>query len=98
MAAETFRIEIPIHVEDKTDPGVSQATRKINGFDKANQKTQERLNQMNRTKYQVVLDAMDRASGIIGKVSSKARGIAGKTFSFTMKVLDRATEIGRAHV
>ena len=91
MAAETFRIEIPIHVEDKTDPGVSQATRKINGFDKANQKTQERLNQMNRTKYQVVLDALDKASSIVGKVSSKARSIAGKTFSFTMKVIDMAT-------
>ena len=91
MAAETFRIEIPIHVEDKTDPGVSQATRKINGFDKANQKTQERLNQMNKTKYQVVLDALDRASSVVGKVSSKARSIAGKTFSFTMKVIDLAT-------
>ena len=91
MAAETFRIEIPIHVEDKTDPGVSQATRKINGFDKANQKTQERLNQMNKTKYQVVLDALDRASSVVGKVSSKARSIAGKTFSFTMKVIDMAT-------
>ena len=91
MAAETFRIEIPIHVEDNTDPGVSQATRKMNGFDKANQRTQDRLNQMNRTKYQVVLDALDRASGVIGKVSSGARSIAGKTFSFTMKVLDLAT-------
>jgi tape measure domain-containing protein len=91
MAAEVFRIEIPIHVEDKTDPGVSQATRKINGFDKANQKTQERLNQMNRTKYQVVLDALDRASSVVGKVTSKARSIAGKTFSFTMKVIDMAT-------
>lgn len=91
MAAEVFRIEIPISVEDKTDPGVSQATRKINGFDKANQKTQERLNQMNRTKYQVVLDALDRASSVVGKVTSKARSIAGKTFSFTMKVIDMAT-------
>jgi len=91
MAAETFRIEIPIHVEDNTDPGVSQATRKINGFDKANQKTQERLNQMNRTKYQVILDALDRASSVVGKVSSKARSIAGKTFSFSMKVIDLAT-------
>ncbi len=96
MAAETFRIEIPIHVEDKTDPGVSQATRKINGFDKANQKTQERLNQMNRTKYQVVLDALDRASSVVGKVTSKARSIAGKTFSFTMKVIDLATAPLRA--
>lgn len=91
MAAETFRIEIPIHVEDNTDPGVSQATRKMNGFDKSNQRTQDRLNQMNRTKYQVVLDALDRASGVIGKVSSGARSIAGKTYSFTMKVLDLAT-------
>ncbi len=90
MAAETFRIEIPIHVEDNTDPGVSQATRKMNGFDKANQKTQERLNQMNRTKYQVVLDAMDKASSVIGKVSSKTRSIAGKTVSFTVKVIDKA--------
>jgi tape measure domain-containing protein len=89
--AEVFRIEIPISVEDNTDPGVSQATRKINGFDKANQKTQERLNQMNRTKYQVVLDALDRASSVVGKVTSKARSIAGKTFSFTMKVIDMAT-------
>ena len=91
MAAEVFRIEIPISVEDKTDPGVSQATRKINKFDEANQRTQERLNQMNKTKYQVVLDALDRASSIVGKVSSKARSIAGKTFSFTMKVIDLAT-------
>ncbi|MDD3229177.1 MAG: tape measure protein [Oscillospiraceae bacterium] len=88
---ETFRIEIPIDVKDNTDPGVSQATRKVNGFDKSNQKTQERLNQMNRTKYQVVLDALDRASSVVGKVSSKARSIAGKTFSFTMKVVDMAT-------
>ena len=27
----------------------------------------------------------------MGKVSSKARSIAGKTFSFTMKVVDMAT-------
>jgi len=88
---ETFRIEIPISIKDNTDPGVSQAKSKLNAFDRANQKTQDRLNQMNRTKYQIVLDALDRASGIIGKVSSKARSIAGKTFSFTMKVIDMAT-------
>lgn len=96
MAAETFRIEIPIRVDDQTDPGVSQATRKVNGFDKANQKTQERLNQMNRTRYQVVLNALDKASSIIGSVSTRARSIAGKTFSFTMKVVDMATAPLRA--
>lgn len=45
---------------------------------------------MNRTKYQVVLDALDKASGVIGKASSKARSIAGRTFSFTVKVIDKA--------
>lgn len=89
--AETFRIEIPVQVQDKTDPGVSRATAKMNGFDKANQKTQERLEKMNRTRFQIVLDALDRASGIVGKVSTSVRSFAGKTFSFTMKVLDVAT-------
>ena len=89
--AETYRIEIPINIKDNTDPGVSQAKNKLNAFDKASQRTQERLEQMNKTKYQIVLDALDRASSIVGKVSSKARSIAGKTFSFTMKVIDLAT-------
>jgi tape measure domain-containing protein len=91
MGEETFRIEIPINVEDKTNPGVSSATQKVNAFDKANQKMQDRLNQINRSKYQVILSAMDKASGIIGTVSSKARSLAGKTFKFTMKVFDVAT-------
>ena len=60
MAAETFRIEIPIDVEDNTDPGVSSAKRKVKSFDDVNRQTQERLDKMNRTKYRVVLDALDR--------------------------------------
>lgn len=88
---ETFRISIPITVEDKTDPGVSQATRKINGFDKANQKTQERLNQMNRTKYQVVVDALDKASGVLNRIGTTVKGIAGKAWKVTLKAVDFAT-------
>lgn len=91
MAAETFRIEIPIDVEDNTEPGVSSAKRKVKSFDDVNRKTQERLDKMNRTKYRVVLDALDRASSVIGAVRSKVGGFAGRTFSFTLKVLDIAT-------
>jgi len=94
--AEVYRIEIPISIKDNTEPGVSQAKNKLNAFDKASQRTQERLEQMNKTKYQIVLDALDRASSIVGKVSSKARSIAGKTFSFTMKAIDLATAPLRA--
>lgn len=88
---EVFRVEIPINVRDNTDPGISQATRKVSAFDRANQKTQERLEKMNRSRYQVILEALDRASSIIGYVSTKARSIAGRTYSFTMKVVDMAT-------
>lgn len=55
--AEVYRIEIPISIKDNTEPGVSQAKNKLNAFDKASQRTQERLEQMNKTKYQIVLDA-----------------------------------------
>lgn len=91
MAAETFRIEIPITVKDNTDPGVSSATRKMNGFDKQNEKTQKRLNEMNRTRYQVALEALDKASSVINKVGTTVKGIAGKAWKITMSVIDKAT-------
>ena len=43
MAAETFRIEIPITVKDNTDPGVSSAKAKMTAFDKQNEKTKNAL-------------------------------------------------------
>ena len=91
MAAETFRIEIPINVQDNTEPGVGNATRKMNGFDKANQKTQERLDQMNRTKYQVVIDALDKAGSVIDRVWSGAKKLGGKVFTVTFKAIDMVT-------
>jgi hypothetical protein len=42
MSRETFRIEIPIEVQDKTDPGVSSATKKVSQFDKTIEKTKSR--------------------------------------------------------
>lgn len=91
MAAETFRIEIPIEVEDKTEPGVSQAQKKLSAFDKANQKTQERLEKMNKTKFQMVISAMDKASGIIGAVGSKVKSLTGRAWSVAVKAVDMAT-------
>lgn len=89
--AETFRIEIPIDVKDNTEPGVGSATRKMNAFDKTNQKTQERLDKMNRTKYQVIVDALDKASGPLGKIGSAVKGITSKAWTVTLKAFDLAT-------
>ncbi|MBQ4591028.1 MAG: hypothetical protein IJB20_03255, partial [Clostridia bacterium] len=77
MAAEAFRIEIPIHVEDKTDPGVSKATEKMNKFDKQNEKTKKRLDQMNKTKWQVAIEAVDKVTSVVSKIGTTVRGVAG---------------------
>ena len=47
MARETFRIEIPIEVQDKTDPGITNAERKVSQFDKSIEKTKRSLDEFN---------------------------------------------------
>lgn len=91
MAAEVFRIEIPIQVEDKTDPGVSNAKKNISAFDKSAQKTQERLDKMNRTKYQVALEALDKASSVVTRLGTSLKNVAGKAWRITTSVVDKAT-------
>lgn len=91
MAAETYRIEIPVVVEDQTDPGASNATKKINAFDKVIQQTKDRLDKMNRTKFQVALEAIDKVSAVVGTITGAVRGLAGKAWQVTMSVVDKAT-------
>lgn len=91
MAAETFRIEIPIEVQDKTDPGVSSATKKVSQFDKTIEKTKARMDEFNKTKFSAVIDAVDKASAVAGRIGTTLKGITGKIWSITMSVLDKAT-------
>ena len=91
MAAETYRIEIPVVVEDQTDPGASNATKKINAFDRVIQRAKDRLEKMNRTKFQVALEAIDKVSAVVGTITGAVRGLAGKAWRVTMSVVDKAT-------
>lgn len=91
MAAETYRIEIPVVVEDQTDPGASNATKKLNAFDKAVQQAKDRLDKMNRTKFQVALEAIDKVSSVVGTITGAVKGLAGKAWRVTMSVVDKAT-------
>jgi TP901 family phage tail tape measure protein len=88
---ETFRIEIPIEVQDKTDPGVSQATKKISQFDKTIEKTKSKMDEFNKTKFSAVIEAVDKASAVAGRIGTSLKGITGKVWSVTMTVLDKAT-------
>ena len=91
MAAETFRIEIPVSVSDRTEPGVGSATRRMSRFDKANEKVQRRLQEMNRTRFRVALEAVDRVSSVVSRVGTKIKGVAGRAWRVTMGVVDKAT-------
>ena len=91
MAAETFRIEIPINVEDNTDPGVSSARKKMSEFDKQNEKTQKRLNEMNKTKWKVAIEAVDKVTSVISNIGDRVKSVAGKAWSFTVSAIDKVT-------
>ena len=91
MSAEVYRIEIPVVVEDQTDPGASNATKKINAFDKVIQQAKDRLDKMNRTKFQVALEAIDKVSSVVATITGAVRGLAGKAWRVTMSVVDKAT-------
>ena len=92
MAAETFRIEIPITVQDNTDPGVSSAKKKVTAFDEANKKTKKRLDEMNKTKWKVAVEAVDKVTSVISKIGKSVKGVAGKAWSFTVSAIDKVTQ------
>lgn len=88
---ETFRIEIPINVDDNTEPGISKATKKLSSFEKAMKNTEDRLGKMKNSKVELALTAVDKASSVITKVKNSAKGLIGKAWKTTINVIDKAT-------
>lgn len=86
-----FRIEIPIEVQDKTDPGMANAERKVSQFDKSIEKTKRSLDQFNKTKFNVIIEAVDKVSAVVGRIGTSVKGITSKAWNITMSVLDKAT-------
>lgn len=110
--AETVRIEIPIDVQDNTDPelaniakgfndvdaaakkaqsSVNSASKKVTQFDKSTEKTQKSLSNWVKQKYELYLEAKDKASPVLDKLKSGVKTVAGKVWSVTMKAVDLAT-------
>lgn len=96
MAEEVYRIEIPVTVEDNTDPALSNAEKKVSKFDQTADRTQKRLDKMNRTRWQLAVHVLDRASAMINHIGALARRVAGGTYRITVRVLDMATAPFRA--
>lgn len=91
MAAEAFRIEIPINVKDNTDPGVSSAKGKMTAFDKVVDKTKQKLDSLTKNKRKIALEVADKVTSVLSKIGTTVRGLVGKAWQITMKVLDLAT-------
>lgn len=91
MAEERYRIEIPIDIQDNTEPALGQAERKVTQFERSTARTKQQLDRMNRTKWQLALSAIDRATPVLRSISTTARSIVGRTWSFTLTAIDRVT-------
>ena len=91
MAAETMRITEELIVEDKTGPGLSSAEQKVSAFDKTLQNTQTRLKNMSGSRWDMTVNAVDKATSIITGVEGKIRGAVGKAWNFTVGLIDKVT-------
>ena len=70
---------------------VSKANKTVSQFDKSSEKTQKSLSGWMKQKYQLLLEAKDKASPIIEKLKSGLSTIGRKTWNVTMKAIDLVT-------
>lgn len=91
MAEEVYRIEIPVSVDDRSEPALSNVERKVSNFDRTVDRTQRQLERLNRTKWQLAVHVADRATAVLAAIGVRIRAFAGKTYRVTVRVLDYAT-------
>ena len=103
--ADVVRIEIDIETKDKTSEGVTAVVRslknlsrevdnakqKVSKFDESATKTHNSLMKWAKERFQVVLDAKDKASPIIKDMYGHLKNIGGKVWSVTVKAIDLVT-------
>ena len=90
--AETVRIEIPVSVKDNTSSGVQSATQNLSGFEKSMKRTEQQLNRIDRA-HHIRVDADDRASGTINKLSSATESLDGTDADVDILASDSASQI-----
>lgn len=69
----------------------SQSRQQVSAFDKTVEKSQKSLSNWVKQKYQLIIEAKDKVSPIISKISSGVKSFAGKTWSTTLKAIDLVT-------
>lgn len=88
--AETLTIEIPIEAVDRTSAGVQSATRNLTAFEKAWDRTQRRLDRLERA-HNIDIELDDNASQGLSRVSDQAESLDGVSPSVDVGVNNAAT-------
>jgi len=91
MTEEVYRIEIPIHASDNTDPAISTAQKKVYGFEKSIERMEQKMNRVKQSKLEVVANAVDKASQVINRIESRVKSMSGRTYSIAIGVKDLVT-------
>lgn len=68
-----------------------RAEKKKRTFDDSQEKTQKKLAQWAKEKYEVLLETKEKISPVLTKVGGNLKSFAGKTWNVTMKAVDLAT-------
>ena len=85
-------IDIMARFQDRTKAGLDKTKSSVDKLGDSLKKTKEQMDKINRSKAAVTLEAIDRATQTISKVTSGIKGFAGRTFKFTVGILDTATK------
>ncbi|MCL2487426.1 MAG: hypothetical protein FWE80_01945, partial [Oscillospiraceae bacterium] len=85
-------IIIEINANDNTASGAASATQTVSRLEQSLNKTQKRIDDMNkRSRLEIAITAVDRASKVMDSVMSSGKRLAGTVFNVTLKAVDLVT-------
>lgn len=89
MAEEVYRIEI--RIDDATGAGISSAQQRVTEFDRAVERTEQRMRRMERQRWRLLVSAIDQATPVIERINARAWSLARRGIALPVRVLDFAT-------
>lgn len=87
MAEQVYRIEIPVEAIDNTGPGLSSAMQRVSKFEQSMARTEQRLQRINRTRWQAVVTLLDRAGPVIIKLDESLRRLTHRAWRISVSVV-----------
>ena len=84
-------IEIIIETNDRTGGSLGAVQNKLLAFDKAVQKTQNRLKSMSTNAYEATIRLVDRVTPQGSKINSFLKSVSSKMYNATVGLIDKTT-------